>query len=60
MKFKIGVRTNKICKMVLSSKIGIFGRFERGPYEEDRHFSQLCVKEFLELSCKLITIELFP
>ncbi len=48
--------------MVLSSKIGIFGRFERCPFGKDRHFQVIfaCVKNFLELSCKLSIIELFP
>jgi hypothetical protein len=36
MRLKIGVRTKKIYKMGLSSKIGTFGRFERGPFVKDQ------------------------
>ncbi len=41
IRFEIGVRTIKIYKMGWSPKIGIFGRFERGPFKAQAHPNHL-------------------
>jgi hypothetical protein len=57
MRFKIGVRTKKIYKMGLSSKIGTFGRIERGPFGKDRHFF---LKQIWDQAANSLLLSFFP